>query len=302
MEKKKSQKQSTKKSNKNLVLLGLGTAATLVLSYFGWNYWKQNHNNSSPQDSTGNDIPDSNPTSYKRKANAKPSTTETTNVFPLKKGSKGDKVKALQQALINNYGAGILPKYGADGDFGSELSTALKAKALPDTIDESTFNVIVKGSSPDPAQTALQLYAAAIKKDYNKVMALLKTIHNTSDYKAVSNVFMNNYRINGVRQTLVNGMLNSFADASQKQAIRFAFTSMGLKYDGSKWSLAGLEEHLTIITNRPSKVWKDPKHYVEVPPNMVLGKEVSKRNNFTLFENGNQYFLIASEDVNYYNN
>jgi peptidoglycan hydrolase-like protein with peptidoglycan-binding domain len=301
MEKKKSQGQSTKKSNKNLVLLGLGTAATLVLSYFGWNYWKNNHSTNSTTDNA-NDIPDSNPTSYAHKAKAKPSTMETANIFPLKKGSRGDKVKALQQALINSYGAGILPKYGADGDFGSELSTALKTKGLPDSIDESTFNVIVKGSSPDPAQTALQLYLAAIRKDYNKVVTLLKTLHNTGDYKAVSDVFTNNYRINGVRQTLVNGILNSFADASQKQAIRFAFTSMGLKYDGSKWSLAGLEEHLTIITNRPSKVWKDPKHFVEVPPNMVLGKEVSKRKNFTLFENGNQYFLIASEDVNYYNN
>jgi hypothetical protein len=46
------------------------------------------------------------------------------NDFPLKKGSRGAKVKELQMKLLKKDPA-ILPKYGADSDFGSETETAL---------------------------------------------------------------------------------------------------------------------------------------------------------------------------------
>jgi hypothetical protein len=45
------------------------------------------------------------------------------STFPLKKGSKGALVKKLQLAL----GVDKLPKFGADGDFGTETLNALKA-------------------------------------------------------------------------------------------------------------------------------------------------------------------------------
>ena len=45
--------------------------------------------------------------------------------MPLKKGSKGVAVKVLQTALISlGYN---LPRYGADGDYGNETETAVKA-------------------------------------------------------------------------------------------------------------------------------------------------------------------------------
>jgi hypothetical protein len=43
--------------------------------------------------------------------------------FPLKKGSKGALVQRLQLAI----GTSNLPKFGADGDFGTETQNALKA-------------------------------------------------------------------------------------------------------------------------------------------------------------------------------
>lgn len=46
------------------------------------------------------------------------------SVFPLKKGSKGAKVTELQNILLSA-NPNILPKFGADGDFGSETETAL---------------------------------------------------------------------------------------------------------------------------------------------------------------------------------
>jgi hypothetical protein len=52
-----------------------------------------------------------------------PTPTPTPEKFPLKKGSKGELVKKLQLAL----GVDKLPKFGADGDFGTETLNALKA-------------------------------------------------------------------------------------------------------------------------------------------------------------------------------
>lgn len=48
----------------------------------------------------------------------------STSVFPLKRGSKGAKVKELQLILLKA-DPNILPKFGADSDFGSETESAL---------------------------------------------------------------------------------------------------------------------------------------------------------------------------------
>lgn len=54
----------------------------------------------------------------------------------LRRGDKGDDVRAMQRALLIWDGE-CLPKYGADGDFGGETEAALKrfqaAKGLPET-------------------------------------------------------------------------------------------------------------------------------------------------------------------------
>lgn len=44
--------------------------------------------------------------------------------FPIKRGQKGSNVKRLQQLLLT-FDKNILPKFGADGDFGTETETAL---------------------------------------------------------------------------------------------------------------------------------------------------------------------------------
>lgn len=294
---KKIEGQTPKKSNpKKWLFIGLGVAATGALSYFGWQYWKKNKSQSEDNEEDAPEFQSDNSASYTPKP--KPAASRNDS-FPLKKGSKGSNVKALQEVLIAKAGKDALGKSGADGDFGSKTEEALKKIGLPVSIDETTFNVLVKGSSPDPSATATQLYAAATKKDFNKVIALLKTLRNTNDYKAVSDVFVN-YRINGVRQTLVNGLLSSFSDEKQKQGIRLAFSNIGLKYDGSKWSLAGFDDNRLLLTNRSTKVWKNPKTSVPVPAKMVLGKEITRRGGYTLFENDKQLFLVQTQHVNYY--
>lgn len=57
--------------------------------------------------------------------------------YPLKKGSKNSCVTQLQWALINSYGSAILPRYGADGDWGSETESAMLQLAGKNVISSS---------------------------------------------------------------------------------------------------------------------------------------------------------------------
>ena len=72
----------------------------------------------------------------------------------LRKGMKGDAVKALQEILIQE--GYELPKYGVDGDFGTETENALKAwqrdHGLPET-GVYTSEVAPTPPEPKPQQT-----------------------------------------------------------------------------------------------------------------------------------------------------
>ena len=67
-----------------------------------------------------------------------PSPTSS-SVFPLTMGSKGSKVKELQQAILK-YDSKALPKFGADGDFGSETQFAV-SKILGKTSIDSQADI-----------------------------------------------------------------------------------------------------------------------------------------------------------------
>lgn len=299
-DKQTSTSDAKKGSGKKWLLLGLSVAATGALSYFGFQYWKKHKQG---EDESNNEMPDTKEETQSTYVPPKPkthTTAEPKDGFPLSKGDKGANVKALQEALIAKYGKAILPKYGADGDFGSEMVAALKKVGLPESINETTFFLLVKGAGIDPTSVAKDLYAAALTKNFNKAISLLKTLRNTEDYKSVSDTFVN-YRIGGVRQTLVNGMLNSFSDAKQKDTIRLAFSNMGLKYDGNKWSLSGFDDAKLLITIQATQVWKNPRASVRVPRNMVLGKAITTRGAYTLFENESQYFLVQTQHIKEYN-
>ena len=57
--------------------------------------------------------------------------TPPASSFPLKKGSKGELVQRLQLAI----GTSKLPRFGADGDFGTETQNALKASTGKTQVD-----------------------------------------------------------------------------------------------------------------------------------------------------------------------
>ena len=79
---------------------------------------------------------------------AKPSDVPATiakNNFPLKKGSKGASVSQVQSLLLK-IDKNLLPKFGADGDFGSETEGAivkvLGKKTIDGQADIDRLNVI----------------------------------------------------------------------------------------------------------------------------------------------------------------
>jgi peptidoglycan hydrolase-like protein with peptidoglycan-binding domain len=282
---------------KKVVLIGLGVLATGTLGYFGWHWWKGRKEKAAEQEET----PDLDLTPPSKNSFTPHVTAPTRNDdFPLKKNSKGARVKQVQEVLISKLGKDSLGKAGADGDFGSKTEAALVKAGYPTSIDENTFNVIVQGDSGsfDVNGIATELYNAATKKDFPNAIKSLQKLKSKEDYTSVSESFKNNYRVNGVHQTLVNGMLGSFTDEKQKQSIRLQFTRMGLNYDGKKWSLSGLET-ASIITKQATIVWEHPRKGIKVPANMVLGKEVTQRGQHTLFENNGKHFLVETKTINY---
>jgi len=305
----KAKKTTNKKQQKKkIILTTLAVSAAGVLGYFGWQYIKRRKAgkgtdldeilkaNNTAMVSDAFNIPSTivrprvQPGSTKSSSSAK-------SDFPLKKGSKGELVKQLQEAIISKYGKSILPKYGADGDFGTETLNALKKLKLPTTIEQSTFNMLTGGAKVNNGNVGADLYNATVTKDFNTVMRLLAKMKNTEDYTAANEFFKNN-RINGVRQTIVNGLLNTFTREEQKQKIKLEFLRIGLQFDGDKWSLSGLDG-LPIITTEPTTVWLNAYDGIKVPARMVLGNEVSQRLDYTLFQNKGKHFLVNTRSVKY---
>jgi peptidoglycan hydrolase-like protein with peptidoglycan-binding domain len=313
---------SKKKAKSKIILTSLAVGAVGILGYLAWQFY--NKRKASRRSSSGNaDLmtilpgttaasiyPSATSTTANTAASVplpKPAVQSTTakkastalSSFPLKKGSKNELVKSLQLALIAKYGAGILPKYGADGDFGSETVAALAKLGLPATIDESTYYVIVQTSSSAVDKSALagKFISAAENGDFNTVMSLLKQMRTKEDYRQVNEIFIQ-YRLRGVRQTLVNGLLGSFTNENQKQQIRYEFIRMGLKYNGSQWSLDGFDGR-PIVTTEATNVWISATENVGVQASVVLGAEVTRKLDYTLFENNGRYFLVATKSIKY---
>jgi len=304
-------KLGKKQQKKKIIVTSVAVGAAGILGYFGWKYLKARRQKTKTDDidavlknmsETYHDtaVINTQPKSTTSKtATSTPARSTVSDEFPLKKGSKGNNVKLLQEALIAKYGKSILPKYGADGDFGSETAGALQKINYPTTMDQSTFNVITQIVKVDPAALGKQLYNATVSKNYSLALSTLKKVQSTADYATANEVFKEG-NINGVRQTIVNGLLNTFSSDAQKQAIKFEFLRMGLQFDGNKWSLSGFDGR-PIITSEATNVWVNATEGVKVPAKMVLGNEVSRRLDYTLFENSGKYFLVNTKSVQYLN-
>jgi hypothetical protein len=300
-------KKQPKKGKGKKILIGLGiTAASAIAGFFGWNYFAKKKLSIS-SDEVPQSNPDAAPANYApaySPAYSPPSTTiKRTDDFPLKKGSRGERVKRIQELMLSKYGKTILPKYGADGDFGSEMQAALTKLGFKTEIDESTYNVITSASAPDYSTLANRLYTAAVQKTFVAALDSLKKVRNVQDYSAVSEVFKT-YRFPDtlVRKTLVTGMLDTFKTSTQSDAIRKEFLRMGLKYDGSKWALSGLVK-TTIITTHTAEVFDPQKNSkVTVPAKMVLGYFIKESQGWVMFStmDRGRKLIVESNKVKFY--
>lgn len=70
--------------------------------------------------------------------------------FPLQNGSRGKYVEALQKMLLSKYGRSALPVYGADGIWGSETESSLKAHSFPTVISSSAELAKIIAPTPLP--------------------------------------------------------------------------------------------------------------------------------------------------------
>ncbi|MBI3133631.1 MAG: hypothetical protein HYZ14_03050 [Bacteroidetes bacterium] len=291
MEKKKGNtKQLEKKSNTGkYILIGFG-----IVALAGGIYYMANRNKS-----TSSMVSDDLlfPTAEEDEPKSSASSGGSSSGFPLKKGSRGELVKNIQQMLIQKYGAAILPKYGADGVWGSEMDTALIAKGLPTNIDADAFTQLITTTNIpatttttdkpkfDPVLLATNLRLAILDNNLDKALTSLSKIFTVKGYTTVNEEFKKT-RINGVRKTIVNALLTKFYQDAQKKKLNEQFYRMGLKYDGSQWSLSGVGQILCdqIKSIAPTRVWNAKGTAINVPRHTVLGEFLDGRNGITRFQ------------------
>jgi len=320
-------KMKAKKNHKKVTYILIGTVAS-ALGLMGFGYWylkgrkgvdvkendlfqklSQHKGTSSDKTPTANSFPETSPKQISDKT-----------TFPLRKGDKGTLVKHLQENLLEAYGAEILPKHGADGDFGSELLAALKSKGFPSVLDEATYKKIISGretpeenatASTKPATTgktknitvkqavdvAKNIWLNSTLKKLSEMVVQLKRMHTTSDYKAVNNLFKT-IRTNGVHQTIVNAVLSTFSDDdTSKRIVTDEFLRMGLKYDGEKWALAGIERW-QLVTTQPTIIHDGRGISLDVPKGTLLGEVVSTTERTTTFRTlDNKILYVPTKHV-----
>lgn len=299
---------------KKYLLWGLGAVAVGTGGYFLFKYLQDKKNEQSADDfkeqvSEGSvDVPHTNSSSFL--PSPKPSHKPVVyNQFPLKYGSKGTLVRDIQNALNKKYGA----KIDVDGDWKGQTENALIAKGLPTTIDNQVYAKIITGTygknnskpssgdtkkpdknqkpsnSTSSAAIAKLLHTAIEKDDVFSAVNVLKKIKDKAKYKTVNEefkktkywTFMDGY----VSRTVVNAMLDQFTSAEYKKKINAELYRIGLKYDGTKWSLSGLLAGTQrLISVQPTVVWDYKGRRLSVPRSTILGTFIRAKNGITEFE------------------
>jgi hypothetical protein len=205
------------------VLTGIAVAGTAVaagLGYFILAPRKNNNDQTDPQTRfTGEQQTEPPAETTPRYAPSTPSTPVSSG-FPLTRGSRGEYVRNLQNALIQKFGKTILPKYGADGSWGKEMDTALVSKGLKTNIDQTTYTDYVTGnftssasasSAPKTTATTIvgdlknflvptwivdpkvgvgyKLFDAAKAKNLSATLTFLRSLNSVTDYASASKGF-----------------------------------------------------------------------------------------------------------------
>ncbi|MBL4862074.1 MAG: hypothetical protein JKY09_03535 [Crocinitomicaceae bacterium] len=292
-----------KKSGKGkYILIGLGVVTIAGIAY----YFASRPKDSSdeiPEDTPGFPTPR---TTSLVPSKASSSGTSSTS-FPLKKWSQGILVKNLQNVLIKKYGEAVLPRFGADGQWGTELQNALVSKGLPTVIGQAEYTKLISTNGESGASSssnsnnfnaskiADHLHTAIEVHDFDKVRRVFGYIHTVKGYKSV-NYYFKNKRINGVRKTLVNALLSEFTSNWGKKILNGHFHRIGLKFDGTKWSLSGLNQVLydQIKAVRQTIVWNLQGQIIKIPKDTILGEFIGAKDGVTKFRTLDDKILFTN--------
>lgn len=227
--------------------------------------------------------------------------------FPLRFNSKGTQVKRLQNALIKSYGSSILPRFGADGDWGKETQNALASRGWPtlyysqselnSTLSKHSVKIPPLSNSVfNAAQIARAIQQAINKRNYSSftlTMDQLSQITSPAEYKLVSDQLKVLYSL-GVRRNLVNALVGKSIPWPQaaKQKFHKELKRMGLIHDPLKdrWSLpalgflrqasiGGTQVHSAISAT----VWDGNDSLYQIPAGLHLGTATREENGVTEF-------------------
>jgi hypothetical protein len=231
--------------------------------------------------------------------------------FPLKYGSRGTLVKDVQLALIRKNGSSILPKYGADGYFGTEMVTALRKLNLPSFIDQKIYSEIIQGKSSDKAEDkkptndnnfyspeiiADLLYSGISQGNINTALRGLWKIKNVMHYIKINEIFKQKRIGSGVRKTIVTALAIAFPIDPEKTKYRAQLYRIGLKWRNDKWALAGITKNRLITIKRVNVMDAEGQSMV-VPENTILGEFLGAKNGLTEFKTVDGKTLYADTNA-----
>lgn len=323
------QNTNTGGSTTKYVLIGIGALTGIALAgFFIYRHSQQNDiANNSGEDDLDDALKTSN-TSYSvpqqpQASNSSGSSSNSTDsTFPLRQGSRGKLVAELQEALIRAYGKDSLPKYGADGSWGTETTKALADNKQPTTISKADLDKIkslsAKGgdgildtskpptvtsfvlTAANAGVTSTALYAAIKANSFSTTVPLLLRMKSPADYKLVGDLFKQ-LPWDGIRRfTLVTAVFTTFTAADQKKKLTDIFKGIGLKQDPktSNWSnpLGGINANVETIEQ--TTIWDGSGIELEVPAHTLLGEKLSQEMDIVRFRTADGWDMyVLAEHV-----
>lgn len=168
--------------------------------------------------------------SVKKSQASQPIKAIDSSQFPIKQSSVGDMVKQLQNALIAAYGTAVLPKYGADGNLGSETIAGLKKAGVAVPINSQ--------ADYDAALSKIRS-VKSIAENSSRADDLLSRWQNSTTLQLMpvgsSIVVMYGVTIDVYNNVSLNGMQSGLAP--------------GLKYNRTDYVLSGDTDNGYVLVN-----------------------------------------------------
>lgn len=317
-------------STKKYVLIGIGAVTGIALA--GFFIYRHSQQNAITEDSGEDELDNAlKTTDNSHSVPQQPQVTNssgsssyqtTDSTFPLRAGSRGKLVVELQNALIRAYCKSALPKYGADGSWGKEVTKALIDHQHPTVITEADLTkiknlpacggggILDTTKPPTPVSivvtaanagaTATALYAAIKANSFSTVVPLLQRMKSPADYKLVGDLFKQ-IPWDGLRRfTLVTAVFTTFIGADQKKTLTDIFKGIGLKLDPKtgNWSnpLSGINAN--VETTEATVIWDGNGVELEVPAHTLLGEKLSQEMDIIRFRTADGWDMyVLAEHV-----